>query len=686
MSVSLYDPDEDAVPSNLDYLKLLVRITWTYSGTEYHTDLTQSQRDLSSTIPINFVTVPGVSLTAACFPRNRYDSASATKCVSNLLAAGFRRLEVDLFWDVSRTSWSFCPVQLGEIEPNLSVTQEPTTSQTPSISASLATNDLGDRNSASTTSSPGDGESSSLGNIKPRQTTGSSSLSQSSRSSMSASTLPSATTTETATLSSNDSTTAVVSGTDPESTDAPNDGTLLQVGNYICSTQLDFHQFLNVLYGHFIVTEDNLNATMKYIILNIHAAASVLAPPGSVTTPSQDSLPQGNNLLSSLIVANNSQYLYTPQLLADQRADLNKPSSWFTVRQSISPDSTFYHVDRNNSIASTPDGWPSESVVEFARARRMLAGFGRIDPEMQGYDLSLDASTIFPSGYLQDSTNITLANNGTVTSGCFFNPNNASVEAANSSWATTNDLVQSSAQGTTLDISLAQASNLTACGISPILNTTLSNSSADINPLPYKSYVMSTIWSWAANEPVDSDSSSNANDPDTVSTRCAVLNATSSHWQSHDCNTEHHSACRVENSSPYDFRISYSSAAYSKAEAACRNGISFAASRSALENSFLTSAWRSYRDEHSIDDELLWVDFNDLDIAGCWVIGQNSTCPYQDQQVGEGRRVVVPTVAAVIVFVLAILTIFIKCASNRRGAKRRRKRVDDGWDYEGVPS
>jgi hypothetical protein len=579
-------------------------------------------------------------------------------------------------------------VQLGEIEPKLSVTQEPTTSQTPSISASLATNDLGDRNSASTTSSPGDdGESSSLGNIKPRQTTGSSSLSQSSPSSMSASTLPSATTTETASFS-NGSPTAVVSGTDPVSTDAPNDGTLLQVGDYICSTQLDFHQFLNVLYGHFIVTEDNLNATTKYIILNLHAAASVSGSSGSQTTPSQDSLPQGNNLLSSLISANNSQYLYTPQLLADQRADLNKPSSWFTVRQSISPDSTFYHVDRNNSIASTPDGWPSESVVEFARARRMLAGFGRIDPEMQGYDLSLDASTIFPPGYLQDSRSITLANNGTVTSGCFFNPNDASVATANSSWATSNNLFQSSTQETTLDLSLAQASNLTACGISPILNTTLSNTSADLNPLPYKSYVMSTIWSWAANEPYDSESSSSSseNDPDTVSTRCAVLNATSTHWQTHDCSTEHHSACRVEDSSPYDFRISDSSAAYAKAEAACRNGISFATSRSALENSFLTSAWRSYRAAHSIEDELLWVDFNDLDIAGCWVIGQNSTCPYQNQQVGEARKVVVPTVAAVIVFVLAILTVFIKCASNRRGAKRRRKRVDDGWDYEGVPS
>jgi hypothetical protein len=465
----------------------------------------------------------------------------------------------------------------------------------------------------------------------------------------------------------------------------PDDGTLLQVGSYVCSTQLDFHQFLNVLYGHFIDTEDNLNATIKYIILNLHAASSVSGSSESDATPSQDDLPQGNNLLSSLISANNSQYLYTPQLLGDQRSDLNKPTSWFTVRQSITPDSTFYQVDRSsNNIVSTPDGWPSESVIEFARARRMLAGFGHIDPEMQGYDFALDASTIFPPGYLQDPRDITLASNGTVTSGCFFNSGEASVANANSSWATSSTQIQNAGSGSNLDTSLAQAGNITDCGISPILNTTLFNASADSNPLPYKSYVMSTIWSWAADEPSNAPQA-DSDDSTGIAYRCAVLNATSSHWQSHECGNAHHAACRVENS-PYDFHISDSSAAYAKAEDACRNGIAFAASRTALENSFLTHAWREYRSAHDVDDELLWVDFNDLDIAGCWVIGQNSTCPYQDQQVGEGRRVVVPTVAAVIVFVLAILTVFIKCASNRRNTKRRRKRVDDGWDYEGVPS
>ena len=68
--------------------------------------------------------------------------------------------------------------------------------------------------------------------------------------------------------------------------------------------------------------------------------------------------------------------------------------------------------------------------------------------------------------------------------------------------------------------------------------------------------------------------------------------------------------------------------------------------------------------------------------------GINGTCPYQarsDQN--KTRVVVVPTVAAVIIFVLAALTFFVKCAANRREGKRgRRRRQLGGWEYEGVPS
>lgn len=56
------------------------------------------------------------------------DSA-AEKCFSNLLAVGFRRFEVDVYWDVTRHIFSLCPVQLGNTTSNTA----PTTSQNTSV-------------------------------------------------------------------------------------------------------------------------------------------------------------------------------------------------------------------------------------------------------------------------------------------------------------------------------------------------------------------------------------------------------------------------------------------------------------------------------------------------------------------------------------------------------------------------
>ncbi|KAG9583707.1 hypothetical protein KCV04_g22661, partial [Aureobasidium melanogenum] len=71
-----------------------------------------SLRDVASRIPINYVTAPGVDLTPVCFSDQRYEDAAAQQCLSNLLALGFHRLIVDLYWDQSRQTWSLCPVEL----------------------------------------------------------------------------------------------------------------------------------------------------------------------------------------------------------------------------------------------------------------------------------------------------------------------------------------------------------------------------------------------------------------------------------------------------------------------------------------------------------------------------------------------------------------------------------------------
>jgi hypothetical protein len=413
---------------------------------------------------------------------------------------------------------------------------------------------------------------------------------------------------------------------------------------------------------------------MKYLILNLHAAASASDPTGPGTEPPLGTLPQGQKVLSYILDLSMAQYVYTPDDLADQRSDLNSSQSWYAVERFDEPDSAYFRVQSNNNGDTyTLDGWPSASFVEMQRARRLLAGFGRIDPQMERYNFSADKSIIFPTGYL--SKPITHDKHLQGANPCFFHFDEKSVSANNNSWALAWE--QSSLQS-----GLTAASNYTTCGISPILNKTLKGVTADQEFGPYREFLDRTIWSWAPGEPLhglgeDDDGSKTQH-------RCAVLDAASGNWQAVDCTQSHYSACRV-NGRPYEWSIGKISTAYTTADIPCPDGSLFTAPRTALENEYLQHHWRKAIREREIDDNLLWMNFNDLDVQGCWVVGQNVTCPYLSTG-HDNRQIIVPTVAAVIVFVLALLTVFVKCAANRQGSKRRRRRGDDGWDYEGVPS
>jgi len=62
----------------------------------------------------------------------RYDNDDAALCLSNLLAVGFQRFEVDLYWDDGRQVWSFCPATI----PTTSNVNEPASSPTSNITRS----------------------------------------------------------------------------------------------------------------------------------------------------------------------------------------------------------------------------------------------------------------------------------------------------------------------------------------------------------------------------------------------------------------------------------------------------------------------------------------------------------------------------------------------------------------------
>ncbi|KAI5280619.1 hypothetical protein KEM52_004077, partial [Ascosphaera acerosa] len=128
----------------------------------------------------------------------------------------------------------------------------------------------------------------------------------------------------------------------------------------------------------------------------------------------------------------------------------------------------------------------------------------------------------------------------------------------------------------------------------------------------------------------------------------------------------------------------------------CPAGSRFAVPRTPLENTYLYAhllaqpAKMLGADDDDATKHSVWVDFNSVDVAQCWVTSrgdssQRTKCPYHIDQRGVSRKhVIVPTVAAIIALAITALMVLVKCNVNRRNS--RRKRVIEGWEYEGVPS
>lgn len=163
---------------------------------------------------MNFVPQPGVALTAACFANQKYEDAAGIKCISNLLEAGFRRLEADVFWDASTSHWNLCPVELGSSSqvPSTSTSVPPT-----ETAAQLASVVLDERQDGQLTS-------------------------QSAATSLSSLSVADASSTQT--LSAGATTTALAgAGTNTAYTD----GSAVQIGDFTCTSTMDFDLLLTLL-------------------------------------------------------------------------------------------------------------------------------------------------------------------------------------------------------------------------------------------------------------------------------------------------------------------------------------------------------------------------------------------------------------------------------------------------------
>lgn len=600
------------------------------------------------------MTQPAVSLTEACFSSNRYEDSAARRCLSNLLAVGFKRITVDLYWDVGRGLWSLCPVEIPE----------------------SASSD--DDATVSIISSTADATLSSVlmstAGLEPRQTAALSSASFSS-----------------ATQSPSTTGSALGSAALASPTQAESSG-VIQGSQYNCSSSLNVSTISSLIADYLDTTADTINASLIYLTFNIHAAASNSTSAVSASAPAASQLPSANTTLSNVLSADLAPYLYTPTHLRNDRTNLN--DTWFgydvAADPSLKPVLPYIQTSRNaDDVMSTENGWPSESVVEFGPDHlRLLASFGLIDVQMAAYDAGADNSILFPEGTFGSVQDVALDSSGNVTNGCFFDSNiDYLTGSTNSSWAISSNFpIGNSASAQFYNVTSPFISNITACGISPLLNQSLSET-ADAAFEPYQAISLSSIWSWADNEPRNiTNEVDNAN-----YMRCATMRAsTHGRWALTDCTERHHAACRVGDA-PYQWRISDPKDSYTDSNLICPQGSSFDTPRTALENRYLFAALQTLANENPDDfdgDATVWLNFNSLDVADCWVVGVSTNCPYDlAANQDENRLVIIPTVAAVIVFVCAVLTVFVKCAGNRRSSRKiRRRRMQEGWEYEGVPS
>lgn len=397
----------------------------------------------------------------------------------------------------------------------------------------------------------------------------------------------------------------------------------MSIGPFVCTTTVNLSTLTSQLLDYIQKTQTTLNANILYIIINLRAAASSSAPDSPAPSPSL--LPNSSYTIGTLFQANLSTYLYTPTNLESDRANLN--GSWYQVNEAYRPVSDYYVTEANeNNVVSTQDGWPSESYVEFSKSKRLLLGWGNIDPQLSGYNFSADAGIIFPNGYIQDvQTNLNSNSSETLTSGCFQSNATDNLSQINSSWAVGSDLSDFSYPVSTTS-NLVPLLNLTsgeiACGISPILNSTLLNATARDNYIPYQNFSYAAIWSWAPGEP----KSYNGSDNESLY-RCATANIDLfGRWVVADCSQKYYAACRAQNQ-PYNWTITTYPISYSYADDACPDEYSFAAPRTALENSYLSLVMKDSRRDY--DGHGAWVDFNSLDVKTCWTTGgPNATCPY----------------------------------------------------------
>ena len=607
-------------------------------------------RDITGQAPIDKVAYPGVYITPACFPNNTYDGRVFEACFSNLLSAQFRRLILDVYWDVSNQHFTLCPAQLPHLAANATEQADSSQQSTGVIAVAVPSSS---------------GLSSLLGRRQGNQTTD---------------IAPSNTTASSNTTTQRTATTTLSSAISTATSSAGSK--LLQLGPYRCSDDLALDSLINILDGWIDSSSDHVRVRFITLQFNIHAAASPDDPDGAPRAPAMSELPSSDQMIGREFDDGKlGGYIYKPSDLAQDRRNLN--ASWFQVTTlSRLPVTGYYDItQQEDGSLETSNGWPSESYLLFNQFKRFLLTYGDVAPEMNAYNIRSD-DRLFSANQTAHSREADVDMEGIVTSGCYYSDSTAEVDRVNNTWAVT-ALEQLSASNQSI------IGNLTSCGLAPVLNFTL-DGTAENSYRPYQDFTQATIFGWAPDEPRNASTKTKADGSDDQF-RCVVLDSSDAyrgHWRVTNCQEKYRAACRI-GGQPFDWTLSSSEGLYMDAPAVCPSGSELGMPRTALENTYLYQhiLQDSQMQGGKSDRTGIWINLNSLDVQDCWVTsGPNGSCTYQsDQDERHSREVLIPTIAALIVLVLTALTVLVKCSVNRRTSRVRRM-GPGGWEYEGVPS
>ena len=234
---------------------------------------------------------------------------------------GYRRFDLDLWWNNGTTSFQLCPEQIvsNSTSNDTSVVTTTMTQVTTTVVASTTT---------------------------------------------------SFNTTVTSTI------TAAPSSTSP----APDPSIPISLANgYSCAPGADLQTALDTIKSILSRTDNQLrHAGLIVLILNLHTLPSLES-----NTTIDLSIPSGQTL-SQQVNATLGDWIYTPTTLSTERQNINTTFLADKANPIIDIPS-YYDVIINNSskIASTPNGWPSTRHLFEIQGQRLLIGFGSVDVSTQ---------------------------------------------------------------------------------------------------------------------------------------------------------------------------------------------------------------------------------------------------------------------------------------------------------------